>query len=179
MTPSGTASVFSSGLASGANVGMILFNSDGNFWATERGTGKIAKISGSGGSVTEYDAVSGGGYDPLDMFSDGSNLWYTAQASGGTTMKLGEMSTSGSILKTIAITSSPSGEGALSPQGGTYVWTINDNISRVNRSTSVVNDYTLTNTDPGTLIEGLTVGSDGNLWFTDRAHNKIVKVSKS
>lgn len=179
VTTSGTASVFSSGLSSGANVGEILYNSDGNFWATERGTGKIAKIDGSSGAVTEYDAISGGGYNPLDMFSDGSNLWYTAQASGGTTMKLAEMSTSGTISKTIAITSSPSGEGALVPQGGTYVWTINDNISRVNRSSSAVNDYTLTNTDPGTILEGLTIGGDGNLWYTDRAHNKVVKVSKS
>jgi streptogramin lyase len=177
VTTTGTASVFSSGLSSGANVGMIMFNSDSNFWATERGTGKIAKINGSSGSVTEYDAVSGGGYNPLDMFSDGSNLWYTAQASGGTAMKLAEMSTSGTVVKTISITSSPSGEGALAPQGGTYAWTINDNISRVNRSTSVVNDYTLTNGDPGTVIEGLTIGSDGNLWYTDRAHNKVVKVS--
>ncbi|HEY0395499.1 MAG TPA: hypothetical protein VGD01_13460 [Candidatus Elarobacter sp.] len=178
VTTGGTASVFSSSLSSGANVGAILYNSDGNFWATERGTGKIAKIT-SGGSVTEYDAVSGGGYNPLDMFSDGSNLWYTAQASGGTAMKLVEMSTSGTISKTISITSSPAGEGALVPQGGTYAWTINANISRVNRTSSVVNDYTLTNGSPGTINEGLTIGSDGNLWFTDRAHNKIVKVSKS
>jgi streptogramin lyase len=177
VTTGGTASVFSSGLSSGANVGSILYNTDGNFWATERGTGKIAKINGSSGAVTEYDAISGGGYNPLDIFTDGSNLWYTAQVSGGTTMKLAEMSTSGTITKTISITSSPSGEGALVPQGGTYVWTINDNISRVNRSTSAVNDYTLTNTDPGTVIEGLTAGSDGNVWYTDRAHNKVVKVS--
>jgi streptogramin lyase len=177
MTSGGTASLFTS-LTSGANVGSILYNSDGNFWATERGLGKIAKITSSG-SVTEYDAVSGGGYNPLDIFSDGSNLWYTAQVASGTTMKVVEMATSGSIAKTISVTASPSGEGALSPQGGTFVWTVNDNISRVNRSTSAVNDYTLTNSDPGTVLEGLTVGSDGNLWFTDRAHNKIVKVSKN
>jgi streptogramin lyase len=42
-----------------------------------------------------------------------------------------------------------------------------------------VNDYTLTNTDPGTIIYGMTLGSDGNVWYTDRAHNKIVKVTKS
>lgn len=177
VTTGGTASVFSSGLSSGANIGSIMYNTDSNFWATERGTGKMAKINGSTGAVTEYDAISGGGYNPLDLFSDGSNLWYTAQASGGTTMKLAEMSTSGTISKTISITSSPAGEGAVSTQGGTYIWTINDNISRINRNTGVVNDYTLNNTGPGTVIEGLTVGSDGNLWYTDRANNKVVKVS--
>jgi streptogramin lyase len=178
VTTSGTASVLTASLSSGANIGSILYNTDGNFWATERGTGKMAKITTSG-SVTEYDAVSGGGYDPLDLFSDGSNLWYTAQAASGTAMDIVEMSTSGTISKTISVTSSPSGEGALSTQGGTYMWTINDNISRVNRSTSAVNDYALTNSDPNTVLDGLTVGSDGNLWYTDRAHNKIVKVAKS
>ena len=114
------------------------------------------------------------------MFSDGTNLWYTAQAASPSTgQKLVEMNTSGSIVKTITITTSPAGEGALVPQGSTYAWTINDNISRVNRSTNAVNDYTLTNTDPGTVIYGLTIGGDGNLWYTDRAHNKVVKVTKS
>jgi virginiamycin B lyase len=179
VTPTGTASVFNSTLSSGANVGALQFNSDGNFWLTERGTGKIGKLT-TGGSLTEYDAVSGGGWNPLDMFSDGSNLWYTAQAASPSTgQKLVEMNTSGSVVKTIAITTSPAGEGALAPQGSVYAWTINDNISRVNRSTSVVNDYTLTNTDPGTVIYGLTIGGDGNLWYTDRAHNKVVKVTKS
>jgi virginiamycin B lyase len=179
VTTSGTASVFNSTLSSGANVGAIQTASDGNFWLTERGTGKIGKLT-TGGSLTEYAAVTGGGWNPLDMFSDGTNLWYTAQAaSPATGQKLVEMNTSGSILKTITITTSPAGEGALVPQGGTYAWTINDNISRVNRSTSAVNDYTLTNTDPGTVIYGLTIGSDSNLWYTDRAHNKVVKVTKS
>jgi len=179
VTTSGTASVFNSALSSGANVGAIQIGGDGNFWLTERGTGKIGKLT-TGGSLTEYDAVSGGGWNPLDMFSDGTNLWYTAQAASPSTgQKLVEMNTSGSVVKTITITTSPAGEGALVPQGSTYAWTINDNISRVNRSTSAVNDYTLTNTDPGTVIYGLTIGSDGNLWYTDRAHNKVVKVTKS
>ena len=178
VTTGGTASVFNSSLSSGANVGSIFFNSDGNFWLTERGTGKIGKLT-TGGSLTEYDAVSGGGYNPLDIFSDGTNLWYTAQnTTPANGQKLVEMSTSGSILKTISITTSPAGEGALVPQGGTYAWTINSNISRVNRSSNAVNDYTLTDSDPNTVLEGLTIGSDGNLWFTDRAHNKIVKVAK-
>ncbi|MEA2719558.1 MAG: virginiamycin lyase [Candidatus Eremiobacteraeota bacterium] len=178
VTTGGTASVFNSSLSSGANVGSILYNSDGNFWLTERGTGKIGKLTTSG-TLTEYDAVSGGGYNPLDIFSDGSNLWYTAQnTTPANGQKLVEMSTSGSILKTISITTSPAGIGALSPQGGTYAWTINANISRVNRSSNAVNDYTLTDSNPGTVLEGLTIGSDGNLWFTDRAHNKIVKVAK-
>lgn len=178
VTTSGTASVFNSSLSSGANVGSIMFNSDSNFWLTERGTGKIGKLT-TGGSLTEYDAVSGGGYNPLDIFSDGTNLWYTAQnTTPANGQKLVEMSTSGSILKTISITTSPAGEGALVPQGGTYAWTINSNISRVNRSSNAVNDYTLTDTNPNTVLEGLTIGSDGNLWFTDRAHNKIVKVAK-
>ena len=100
-------------------------------------------------------------------------------ASPSTGQKLVEMNTSGSVVKTITITTSPAGEGALVPQGGTYAWTINDNISRVNRSSNAVNDYTLTNTSPGTVIYGLTYGPDANLWYTDRAHNKVVKVTKS
>jgi virginiamycin B lyase len=179
MTPSGTASVFNSSLSSGSNVGAFQVNSDGNFWLTERGTGKIGKLT-TGGSLTEYDAVTGGGWNPLDLFSDGTNLWYTAQAaSPATGQKLVEMSTSGSILKTITITTSPAGIGPLVPQGSTYAWTINTNISRVNRSTSVVNDYTLTNSDPETLVYGMDIGGDGNIWYTDRAHNKVVKVTKS
>ncbi|HWT07444.1 MAG TPA: hypothetical protein VN224_16885, partial [Xanthomonadales bacterium] len=43
VTTSGTASVFNSTLSSGANVGAFQTNSDGNFWLTERGTGKIGK----------------------------------------------------------------------------------------------------------------------------------------
>lgn len=179
VTPTGTASVFNSSLSSGANVGSLQLNSDGNFWLTERGTAKIGKLT-TGGSLTEYNATSGGGYNPLEMFSDGTNLWYTAQAvSPATGQKLVEMKTDGTILQSYTITTSPAGIGALQPQGGTYVWTINDNISRVSRSTGTVNDYTLSPNDPGTVIGGLAVGSDGNLWFTDRAHNQVVKVSKS
>jgi virginiamycin B lyase len=179
MTPTGTASVFSSGLSSGANVGQILLNGDGNFWFSERGTAKIGTLTSSG-TLTEYNATSGGGFNPLDITTDGTNLWYTAQAvSPATGQKLVEMKNDGTILLSYTITTSPAGEGAVALQGSGYAWTINDNISRVRRSTGVVNDYTLTNTDPNTVIGGLTPGTDGNLWFTDRAHNKVVKVSKS
>jgi virginiamycin B lyase len=179
VTPTGTASVFSSGLSSGANIGVIFLNGDGNFWFTERGTAKIGKLT-STGTLTEYAATSGGGYTPLDMTTDGLNLWYTAQAvSPATGQKLVEMQTDGTLLQSYTITTSPAGEGALAGQGSAYKWTINSNISRIRNTTGVVNDYSLTNSDPNTIPGGLTQGPDGNLWFTDRAHNKIVKVSKS
>jgi virginiamycin B lyase len=156
-----------------------LLNGDGNFWFSERGTAKIGKLT-SGGTLTEYDATSGGGFNPLDITTDGSNLWYTAQAvSPATGQKLVEMKNDGTILLSYTITTSPAGEGAVALQGSTYAWTINDNISRIRRSTGVVNDYTLTNADPNTVLGGLIQGTDNNVWYTDRAHNKVVKVSKS
>jgi streptogramin lyase len=181
VTSSGVASVFNSSLSSGANVGMIMFNSDNNFWLTERGTGKIGKLT-TGGTLTEYDAVSGGGWNPLDLSSDGTDLWYTAQAASPSTgQKLVAMTTSGTIDHNYTITTSTAGIGPLGLQGASYAWTINSNISRINRNTGTVNDYTLTTTDPGTVVGGITVGTASNhpMWFTDRAHNKIVKVSSS
>lgn len=179
VTSGGTPSVFCSSFSSGADLGMIFLNGDANFWLTERGTGKIAKLT-SGGTLTEYNATSGGGYDPFDMATDGSNLWYTAQAvSPSTGTLLVEMKNDGTILHSYTITTAPAGEGAIALQGVSYAWVINANISRVRQSTGVVNDYTLTSSDPNTVAGGMIPGTDGNFWFTDRAHNKIVKVSKT
>ena len=49
---------------------------DGNLWVCLYSTSKIARIT-PGGTVTEFACVSGA-VNPLDICSDGTNLWYTA-----------------------------------------------------------------------------------------------------
>ena len=180
VTTTGTASVFNSSLSSGANVGLILLNGDNNFYFTERGTNKIGKLDSTGTTLSEYASTASGSYQPLGLTSDGTNVWYVAQGvSGSSGQRLVQMSSSGTIVSNYAITSSPAGIGPIARYRGTYTWTVNDNVSRIRNTTGVVNDFTLSHTSPGTPINGMTAGSDGNMWFTDPANNQIVKIRTS
>ena len=132
---------------------------DGNVWFTECNINgnAIGRITPAG-DITEFRRQTGGfGYYTLRIFAglDG-NLWFTAMPGS-----IGRISTSG------VITEFPvAGVGAIAADStGTAWFTTPSGVGSISR-TGVVTQFPLPSS-PG----GITVGADGNVWFTERSSN--------
>jgi streptogramin lyase len=155
----------------------IVTGPDGNLWFTLWETGKIAKMTPSGSSVTEYSA---GIKKPGDITvgSDG-NLWFTGGELTSEWDIITKMTPSGVATKyTVAsgdrvMNIVPGPDGNLwfraFPVGGTR------KIGKITPS-GTVTEYTLPSESNPYAI---TAGPDGNVWFADYPRNKIVRMTPS
>jgi streptogramin lyase len=130
---------------------------DGNLWSAEIGTGIIGRITPSG-LITEYPIPTSNS-DPIQIASgpDG-NLWFTE----GTPNKIGRITTGGAITEFLVPTA-----GALpypiiaGPDDS--LWFAEYHGAKIGRiaTTGVITEFPI----PSSFVSGLTVGSDGNLWY--------------
>jgi streptogramin lyase len=151
---------------------------DGNVWFTENGgfPGKIAKITTSG-TITEY-SLNSGHFSPFDIAAgpDG-NLWFTEQ-----TASVGKSTTGGSITD-YSLGGSSSGSSYISSSPGpngtlwlTFPHPTTDEILKVTTSGSVTT-YNVPTANAG--VKDITLGPDGNMWFTEGTANKVGRVTPS
>jgi len=135
---------------------------DGALWYTHYTLGLIGRIT-TDGVVTEFPATPGAFYPAITAGPDG-NLWLTEQPIFSPAGKVGRMTTSGVLTEFDVpgyvgwIVSGPGGElwfpvSASFPPGGYIAASTTD---------GVINLFAF----PGEPDGDITVGSDGNLWFT-------------
>ena len=164
---------------------------DNRIWFAEFRTSKfgvLAANTNSGNSVVEYDPVNN--TNALVYFltagPDG-NLWYAEAA----TSKIGRMSTNGANLGEFPlVTNSQPFYIIAGPDGALWFSEVNSN--RIGRITTdsvpvITESVPFTNSLPmtnffGTIItnvepNGLSVGGDGNIWFTEYAGNQIGRLN--
>jgi len=161
---------------------------DGNLWFTESNNNatppvkKIGKMSPSTGEITEYSVPMS---DPSQVFFGGlttgpdGNMWFTSPYEN----KIGKISPMTGEITEYNVpfaNSNPRNIIAL-PDGNLWFTTSNENtptaldkISPITGDITVFNIATADANLPG--ITYITIGSDGNLWFTDPP-NKIGKLS--
>ena len=152
------------------NVG-IASGSDGNMWFAEGVANKIAKINPTTGTVTEYTIPTAGSY-PLAIIAgpDGA-LWF-AEYYGN---KIGRIDTSGHISE-FAIPTSNSRVDlfGLTERADGGIWIAEqgtDKIGRIDTATDSIVEYA--EPTSGNHPEGITVGADNALWYTDYSGNAI------
>jgi streptogramin lyase len=149
--------------------GDIALGPDGRMWYVETESQKIGRIDpaaavpGTSNGIAEFSLPAGS--DPSGIASSTATLWFT-QLLGN---RIGQLSTSGSLLNEFPAGSGPSGI-AFGPDGA--LWFTESTGNKIGRMTTggSLTEFTIPtpNTDPSDIVSG-----PGGLWFTEFNGNNI------
>ena len=118
ITPSGTISSFSTGLAAGAEPYAIISGPDGNLWFTDRGNvPAVGKVTPSG-VITEFTGLPAGSAPASMAFGADGNLWFTDSG----THSIGEVTPSGQVTEFVASASPKSSPFVILPGPDGNLW---------------------------------------------------------
>jgi streptogramin lyase len=173
ITPDGTVTEFRAGLTSDGDPHGITAGPDANLWFTELG-GAIGRITPAG-AITEFRAGLPGNSAPRDITSgpDG-NLWFT-DIDGS----IGRITPAG------VITEFPTGLLFNGEHGGITAGPVSDGnlwftaqFGQIGRITTagVVTAFS-TGITPGSRLAAITLGPDGNLWFTEGIGDRVGQIT--
>ena len=152
VTVQGVVTTFPAGRAGASGVAGGV---DGNIWFTERLANKIGRITPAG-AVTEFALpTAASGPEQIVSGPDG-NLWFTESLRP----VLGRISQTGLITREFAVTGFPLG--VASGPGGN-IWVTEREIHR-RAHAGAATEFTVT---PNSRPEHITLGTDGNIWFTE------------
>jgi virginiamycin B lyase len=158
-----------------ANAGptYIVRGPDGALWFSETNANKLGRIDGNG-NITEFAVPNANaGLAGLVGFSDGG-IWI-AESNASAIIRFDVTAlTFGTPHATLTANAAPT-QIVVCPDGQTLCFTEN-NAAKLGQITpaGVVTEHSLA---PATSAFGLTGGADFNLYFTDRAQNKIGQIS--
>ncbi len=163
-------------LPANSNPSGIVAGPDGELWFTNAGTGKIAKITTAGASLTEYALPAGSAPNGITAGPDGK-LWYTEWIAAGGVSKIGKITTAGvkeefalpAGSEPFQITPGPNQENAL-----WFTDLLTDKVGKITTS-GTPTEYSLL--AGSSSPEGITAGPDGNVWFADEGASKIGKIT--
>jgi streptogramin lyase len=177
ITPTGTGTVFSSGLGAGSKPQGIAAGPDGDLWFTETANpAKIGRITTSG-AITEFSTSLTANSQPQGIAAgpDG-NLWFTESADPG---RIGRITPTGTITEfTTGLTTNSQPEGITAADDGNLYFTEFKNPGRIGRITpsGTITEFATptTNSQPEQIAEG----PDGNIWFTENGnHGQIARLT--
>lgn len=168
-----TAQQFSAGMGANTDPFQMAAGPDGNVWFTENGAYDNIGSIDSSGTITGYSGFTS---QPSGITAGpDAAMWMTEPGSA----KLARLSTAAGTLGAITEDAADVTEGALNGPIATgsdnniwYSETAGLGVTGLNGS--VVAHYS---TGAGSSIQGLTLGPDGNLWFTDAGNNRIGKIT--
>jgi RHS repeat-associated protein len=162
---------------------------DGNIWFTELGANKIANVT-TGGTFTETALSSN--YLPYYITTGpDNNLWFTERQDDLGNNAVGKITTGGTVTEYVVASSGRVVAGITNgPRGDGNVWftesipvtppaPFTSKVGKITTSGTVTDYATPTNPISTPPVGGITVGPDGNLWFTEPSANKIGKVTTS
>ena len=158
---SAIATTYTQGLTPGANMADIALGQDGNLWFTESAApGRIGRITPAG-RITEFTAGLTANSQPTGITAgaDGA-MWFTERAGA----RIGRITADGTITE-FALPAGSQPIGIVAGPGGDLWYA--DRSGRIGRMTTAgaVTTYSVLGGRP----EEVAVGSDGNVWFTDKA----------
>jgi len=175
ITPSGAVTEFQIPNANSRPF-LITVGPDGNLWFTDEGTNSVGMMTPAG-SVTEYPLPIGSQPHGITVGLDG-NLWAT-ETNGN---QIARITTSGAITQF----SAPGGPAGITATS-TALWftqvgnsTTLPAISEMTTSGSI-STFPLTSslTAASPNPQGMTLGPDGNLWFTEQAAGAVGVITSS
>jgi streptogramin lyase len=165
ITPNGSITEFSAGLAAASAPSSIAKGPDGALWFTETDAGKIGRIT-TGGVITEYSSGISGGSEPSDIVTgpDG-NLWFTERADPG---GIGQITPEGDVTDfTYGLTVNAGPMDIAAGPDGSLWFTESTAPGRIGQITV---DGEITEHSNGLIAIlnpwGIAPGPDGNMWFT-------------
>ncbi len=173
VTPSGSVTTYP---IAGAHVGDIVSGPGGLLWFTDYGNEKVGTISTSG-VVNEYSLPVGGDPSGIAVGADG-NLWVTDFADN----TIDKISPSGSVLASYpsSVSTGESLEYIVAAPDGNLYFTVSEDSSSHDAIGRITTAGTITKVGsiaPHSYPNRITVGKDGNLYFTEYSTAKLGKVT--
>jgi virginiamycin B lyase len=160
-------------LPAGSGPVRITTGSDGNLWVTESTSHAVARITIPGHVVTQFALPKKASPSRIVSGPDG-NLWVTEPGVN----KVAVITTGGAISQ-IGISGKPTG---ITSGADDFMWatlqggTGGNAIARIPiAAPRTIKKFTIPTA--GALPSGITVGSDGNIWFSETGKNKIGRLA--
>jgi streptogramin lyase len=172
ITPSGSVTEFTAGITNGASPWWIAAGPDGNLWFTERGgSGRVARIT-TGGVVTEFATPSA---QPTGIAAgpDG-NIWVAESANPG---HIARVTPSGAITEYASgLTHDAGPTEIVAGTDGSLYFSESSGPGGVGRITpaGVISEV---RTGLSSAANGIAVGGDGNVWFTETSGNRAGRLT--
>lgn len=144
---------------------------NGFVYYTEYNANKLGKVAVGGNTVIDIQTPGGG--PAFCVYSDGKVYYsrWTESGIGAYDVKTGTI-----IEYQFPINNESGGPMWLTPDGKIVTGTRNRGYIMVfNPQTENINAYQIPTSNPG-LKDGLTVGADGTIWFTESGTNKLGKL---
>ena len=156
-------------LPAGSKPNAITADQQGNIWFTDKGTDEIGKILPSGYKVENSVGVKGE-LEGITVGPEG-DIWYSSYISG-TGPVIGKINSNwgGGTEYKVSYSSSIMIDG---PDGNIW-FAAGSTIAKITPA-GTASYYEV----PGAKIEDISAGSDGNIWFTNNAVNKIGKMNRT
>ena len=170
ITPSGSVTNYPVGSGTTSSVGSLIVGPDQNIWyADYEGIGNITTAAGQ---VTLYSPFAAVGYGVVNSITvgPGNQIWASLASETVAKVSTDYTTSSGSYLTDYAY---PSGLTA-GPNGGLMF--VEGTASNIGFATSAGSLSEVPTAD-GVSAGGITLGPDGNIWYTQTAH--VVKASTS
>jgi virginiamycin B lyase len=135
-------------------------------WFTEE-SGALGSLVPSTVTITEFTGLSATGGITL---GPDNNIWFLE------TKKIGSIDPATKTIKELPILGQPNGaaSGLVIGTDHNLWYTTDDSVSRIT-TTGAVTEFPTPTQPSGT--EGIAVGADGTIWFTENAANKIGRIS--
>jgi len=152
ITPSGTITSFSAGLAPGAAPYAIISGPDGNLWFTDRGSvPAVGKLTPSG-VITEFGGLPAGSAPASMAFGADGNLWFTDSGAHS----IGEVTPAGQVTEFAASVSPQASPFVILPGPDGNLWFTDPGAGAVGRVvTSSVAPPTPASPIPTTLVDSV------------------------
>ncbi len=169
ITPDATPQISEFALPSESHPAAIAVGPDKNLWFTDKGTGKVGKITTSG-AIKEY-AAEKNEPDGIAAGPDG-NLWFVEHSAH----HVDHITTSGTLTP-YTLTKNGAGNTGIAVGADENLWISegeSNYIIKINTKDEVLGEYKLPAASRPT---GITLGPDKNIWFTDENTGYIGKIT--
>jgi RHS repeat-associated protein len=169
ITPDATPQISEFALPAGSQPARITVGPDKNLWYTDKGTGKVGKITTTG-TIKEY-AAEKTEPDGITAGPDG-NLWFVEHAAH----HVDHITTSGT-LTTFTLSKSGAGNTGIAVGADENLWVSegeSNYIAKINTKDEVLGEYKL---PTASRPAGIALGPDKNVWFADENTGYIGKIT--
>ncbi|MDQ6640569.1 MAG: hypothetical protein M3Z15_13025 [Pseudomonadota bacterium] len=167
------------GITPGSQAYKITTGPDGNLWFTEYNGLRLGKFDVATKLATEYASLQG----PATSIAAGpdGNLWFAERSGDGSTSVLGRITPAG-VITEYKTTPVPGSIVALTAGADGHVWFVKDGyggpgVGRIDPATGAFTLYMSGLNGAFTLFGGITLGGDGNVWFTSYFDGLVGRVT--
>jgi virginiamycin B lyase len=157
--------------------GWISTGPDGNMWVSEQGANNIARVMVSSGHIDEFPIPTPNSHPNNIVTGPDGNMWFPEAKAG----KIARITPSG-VITEFPMVADPTvhwlARVAVSPDGS--MWLVNAMLappwdSEIGKFSTAGVETDLWSYPTG-LPRALTIGPDGNPWFTDEANDTVVRL---